>query len=409
MLRTHRALRQADWLSADRALAYCRLFSAAVLIFGLAAQAGIFLPALADPHWRPIASDFDPFWSGARLALQGHPVLAYDMPAIRAVEASAAQTSGGLFYYLYPPVWMLLCLPFAALPYILALPAFLAAGYIAFVFSLRALVPRGWPLLPVIVFPAAILNATIGQNGFVTASCFAGAMLLLDRRPALAGACLGLLVFKPQLAIGIPLALLLAWRLRALAACAVMAVSLLAMSWLVLGAGAWRAFFAATPFIQSILWDPGIWPKLVSVFTGVRLLGGSRALAGAVQAASGAAGLVALGWVAWRRPGAGAEVATLVAAAMLCTPYLMDYDLVCLAVPMAWLVSRGVAAGWLGYEKIMLVLCFVLPLAARNGNLAIGVSVMPVALAALLCVIVARVKQEGKHRRLTGRQQNYAP
>ena len=149
------ALRRADWLTADRARAYGTVLSVAVLIFGIAAQMKIFLPALSDPHWRPIASDFDPFWSGARLALQGHPALAYDMPAIRAVEAGGAQTSGALFYYLYPPVWMLLCLPFAALPYILALPTFLLAGYAAFTGCLRALLPRAWPLLPVLAFPAA--------------------------------------------------------------------------------------------------------------------------------------------------------------------------------------------------------------------------------------------------------------
>ena len=394
--RARGVLRQADWLTADRARAYANVLSVAVLVFGIAAQARIFLPAWSDPHWRPLASDFDPFWSGAALALQGHPALAYDMPTIRAVEAGGAQTSGALFYYLYPPVWMLLCLPLAALPYILALPAFLLTGYAAFVAGLRALLPKGWPLLPVLAFPAAILNATIGQNGFVTASCFGGAMLLLERRPALAGACLGALAFKPQLAVCVPLALALAGRWRALAACATVAVALLVLSWLVLGTAAWRAFLAATPFIRSILHDPGIWPKLVSVFAGMRLLGASTTLATATQAACALAGLAAVAWVSWRRSGAGAEMAMLVAAAMLCTPYLMDYDMVCLAVPMAWLAARGAQSGWLGWEKMLLAACFVAPLAARTSNLVVGLPVMPPVLLGLLGGVVRRVRAEAR-------------
>ena len=216
-------------------------------------------------------------------------------------------------------------------------------------------------------------------------------MLLLERRPGLAGACLGALAFKPQLAVGVPLALVLAGRWRALLTCAAVAVALPLLSWLVLGTVAWRGFFAAMPFIGSILHDPGIWPKLVSVFAGVRLGGGSPSVAAAAQGLCALAGLACVAWVAWRRPGAGAEMATLVAAAMLCTPYLMDYDLVCLAIPMAWVASRGAHGGWLNWEKIVLAACFIAPLGARGSNLVLGLSVMPPLLLALLWVIIHRV------------------
>ncbi len=387
------ALRGAAWLTEDRARAYGRLIGAAVLILGVAAQVKIFLPALADSHWRPLASDFDPFWSGARLALQGHPALAYNLPALRIVENTGAQSSG-LFYYLYPPVWLLLCLPLAALPYPLALAAFLLAGYAACCCCLRALLPRSWPTLPVMALPVLILNATIGQNGFVTGTCFAAAMLLLDRRPALAGACLGVFAFKPQLAVGIPLLLLLGRRWAALLSCGAVALCLVLASWAVLGTAAWQGFFAATPFIGAILHDPGIWPKLVSVFTAIRLAGGGIGLALGVQAACAA---VALGCVAYAglcRPGGGGEIATLAAASLLCTPYVMDYDLVCLSVPMAWLAGRGTRTGWLAWEKTVLAACYLVPALARSANLAAGVSLAPPVMLALLAVVTARVRHD---------------
>ncbi len=394
--RLARALRQADWLDADRALAYGRLLWAAVLVFGLAAQGKILLAALSDPAGRPIASDFDPFWSGARLAVQGRPALAYDAGTIQRMENTGAQLGQRSFPYLYPPVWMLLCLPLGLLPYAVALMAFLVTGYAAFAACLRALLPRRWPLLSVLAFPAAVLNATIGQNGFVSATCFAGAALLLDRRPALGGACLGLLAYKPQLAIGVPVWLLLAGRWRALVFCAATAVSLVVLSWAVLGTEAWQGFCVAAPSIRAVLYNFEVWPKLISVFTAVRLLGGPAPLATVAQGAVGLCVLACVAAVACRRPGAQAETATMVAATMLFTPYLMDYDLVCLAVPMAWLAARATATGWYGWEKIVLAASLLMPLGARACNLVAGVPLAPPVLAALLAVVVARVVKEGK-------------
>ena len=59
--------------------------------------------------------------------------------------------------------------------------------------------PNGWGwLIPVLAFPAMFWNLGVGQNAFLTASLFAGFTLMLDRRPATAGAMLGLLCYKPH-------------------------------------------------------------------------------------------------------------------------------------------------------------------------------------------------------------------
>ena len=386
-------MRTANWLNAERARGYGRLLAAAVLIFGIAAQAKIFLPAFSDASARPLASDFNAFWSGARLALAGQPALAYDTAHIAAMENSAAQMHALLYPYLYPPVWMLLCLPFGALPYLVALPAFLLIGYAICVSALRAMLPARWPVLSVVAFPAAILNAAIGQNGFVTMSCFAGALLTLERQPWLAGACLGVLAFKPQLAIGVPVALLLSRRWAALAACVATATASVLASWAVLGTAAWRAFFAAIPFIGNILNDRGISSKLISVYAGIRLSGGSVRFAMTVQVILSLAALGCVAYVSIKRVGAAAQVATLVAATMLCTPYLMDYDLVCLGVPMAWLAAQGVCTGWRDWEKLTLAAAYVVPLVARLLNVTAGLPIAPLMLTALLAVIVRRARE----------------
>ena len=56
--------------------------------------------------------------------------------------------------------------------------------------------------------PAVFINAVGGQNGTWTAALFGGGLSLLERRPLLAGGLLGLLSYKLQLGLLIPVALL---------------------------------------------------------------------------------------------------------------------------------------------------------------------------------------------------------
>ncbi len=73
--------------------------------------------------------------------------------------------------------------------------------------GVRALYPERWAVLLLLAFPAFWSNATYGQNGFLSAALLAGATHHLDKRPAVAGVCFGLLAYKPQLGLAVPLAL----------------------------------------------------------------------------------------------------------------------------------------------------------------------------------------------------------
>ena len=63
-----------------------------------------------------------------------------------------------------------------------------------------------------LAFPAVFLNAAHGQNGFLSAALLGGGLLIMDRRPLLAGVCFGAMAFKPHLALAIPFALIFARR-----------------------------------------------------------------------------------------------------------------------------------------------------------------------------------------------------
>src|SRR6266481_6505738 len=88
-----------------------------------------------------------------------------------------------------------------------------------------------WVLLA-LAFPAVFINLGHGQNGLLTAALLGAALLMLTRQPLLSGTLFGLLAYKPQFALVIPIALLASnqWRAIAAAAATIMALSVLSVA-----------------------------------------------------------------------------------------------------------------------------------------------------------------------------------
>jgi hypothetical protein len=388
----------ADWLTLERARAWLRILALGLALALLHGWATILLshqialiPRALDPAGKPAATDFLGFWSAGTLALQGHADRAYQPEAMIPIQTEAAWLAPGAYLgFFYPPVFLLACVPFALLPYPAAVIAFVAAPLAPLLVCLRRLFPT-IGLLPALAFPAMMLNAATGQTGFLTAACFAGAALWLETNPVAAGACLGLLACKPHLALGVPVALVAARRWRAAVAAAGTAIGLAALSWAVFGAAAWHGFLNAAPLARDALEnDRNDWGKSFSPFAAARLLHAGLTTAYAVQAI---AALIALGMViamCRRRPGALPEMAILAAAAMVCTPHVMDYDLVCLLIPAGWLAASAAATVWLPWEKLALALLFAAALLGRVVALGAGVPLGPLAVIAFLAVVWRR-------------------
>ena len=113
-----------------------------------------------------------------------------------------------LFAWHYPPVFHLAVLPLALLPYLWSYALWAAGTLALYLAVLRRLVPGPYTVWLLLAFPAAFLNVMHGQNGFITVALLAGAVMTLERRPWLAGLFIGLLCYKPQLGLLLPLVLL---------------------------------------------------------------------------------------------------------------------------------------------------------------------------------------------------------
>ena len=131
-----------------------------------------------------------------------------------------------------------------------------------------------------------------------------------------------------------------------------MALGLGALSLIAFGSASWQAFFHWMPVTSRIVLGEGHadFDRLQSLFGLVRAHGGEETLAWIVQAAGSIAVAVWLVFL-WRsRAAFDLKAAALAAGALLATPYLYMYDVVVLAVAVAFLIRHALARGFSASE-----------------------------------------------------------
>ncbi len=217
---------------------------------------------------------------------------------------------------------------------------------------------------------ATFYNLGVGQNGFLSAALMGAGLLLGPTRPLLAGVLIGLLAFKPQLGLLVPIALLATgnWRMIMTAGATIAAMSLAAF--LGMGIEPFKAFFSAiTSFGGLVMSDA--YPmafKLQSPYGVASVLGLAPAAALNVQYAFTLATACVV-FLFWRSPAAyDLKCAGLIIAATLSSPYLFTYDLTMLTVATAFLIRHGLQHGFSPLDSAAIlganVLIAIFPFAA---------------------------------------------
>jgi arabinofuranan 3-O-arabinosyltransferase len=306
-----------------------------------------------DPNGEGIPTDFVNVWAAGRLAIEGHPALAYDWDIQKQVElALLKQDFPGYFAWHYPPPFLFVASLLAQFPYSVAFIGWMAVSIVPYLVMMRGIVGRNFGWLLAIGFPMVFNNTLVGQNGFLTASLIGGTLYLLPMRPVLSGICLGLLSYKPQYGLLFPIVLIAASQWTVFFAAAVTAVAMAFASWLAFGTESWQAFFHWMPmFSQAFLTEgKATWWKLQSLFSLVRYFGGAEQLAWICQWIL--TGAVVVGLVTmWRsRVSYSLKAAALATGTLLTTPYLFMYDMMVLAIPVAFLVRIGLRTGFRTFE-----------------------------------------------------------
>jgi hypothetical protein len=324
-------------------------------------NAGIALWAIRT---RPsLNSDFLAFWSFPRFAAAFPVAGLYNADKLTAFQQTLYPGFHSFYPFLYPPTFLLASwwLNFCSFPTAQAL--WTAGGLAALIAATWALFPPGWraaALLAMLGSPASLLNFMTGETAYFTTALLLAGFALLPKRPLLAGIAFGLLTLKPQLGVLIPLALLARGDWRAIAAAAITALALVALScaafppdlWLIWARTlpAYQAdYFAATGLNLNIIVTPAA--NLVS-------LGAPPRIAWLVQAASALVVAIAVFW-AFRQRKYPLAVATLLCGGFLAVPHAYAYDSITLTAAMALCLLSTPTPAWL---RALGVLTYLAPL-----------------------------------------------
>jgi hypothetical protein len=100
--------------------------------------------------------------------------------------------------------------------------------------------------------------------------------------------------------------------------------------------------------------------------------------------------LGALFWLQRRDFRGASEGPALIAATLLASPFLLDYDLTLVGFPLAYAARRGLARGFAPFEKSALIVAYLLPLLSRLIAGALLLPIAPPILFALLWFVINR-------------------
>jgi hypothetical protein len=298
---------------------------------------------LVDAEGQAKAADFVAFWAAGKLVLAGQAADAYDWGIHKAVATASGIDMDGQFTFQYPPTFLLLTPLLALTPYPAAVVLWIAVSLPLYLTAVRLVVGNWSGTLAALAWPAVLWNMVVGQTGFLTAALLGGGIALIDKRPALAGICFGLLTYKPQFGLLIPVALVAGGRWRVVGWAALSTLALCALSTAVLGIEPWSAFFDSASRINDAILTSGAtnFSKLQSLYGYIRALGGS---ADAAWTAHGALVLMLAvfgAWI-WRSDASfDLKAAAVAVATILASPYSFIYDFVALAIPLMFLGRTG--------------------------------------------------------------------
>lgn len=385
-----------DMLSSGRWVTQARIRAVSAMM--LAGTSGVMLFLFIGAHGsvdmfgRPLGTDFSNVWAAGWMANHGEAAQAWNWPAHYRVQQWAHGRPDIPFYgWHYPPPFLMIASLLARLPYVPALIAWQLSTLMLLLLLIRRIVPGRDAMLAALGCPVVLICLGHGHNGFLTAALIGGGMLLLDRRPWLAGLLLGCLVYKPQFALLIPPVLIVTGNWRALLGAAVASTALCTLTFALWGWPVWQAFIDSLPLTRHIVIEQGStgWEKIQSAFSAIRMWGGPVPLAYAVQTLmTGAAIFAAL--FASRRGSRAPRGAAVLAAALLSTPYVLDYDFVVLGAAIAFMAADMRERGPLPWEASLLAFAWAAPLFGRGIAM---LTLVPLDLMAAIAVLMLAVRR----------------
>jgi hypothetical protein len=318
-----------------------------------------------DIEGHPLGVDFANIWAGPRIAAQHGVMILFNYETYHDLVAAIFGTNIKRMEWSYPPTMLLFATPLSLMPYHLTLIAWTFSGfalYAAVVLHRVAPAARPMGLIFLLLAPASLVNIVVGQNGFFTAAIVLGGVVLLERRPWLAGVLFGLLVVKPHLALLVPVALAAVGAWRTIVAAALTAGLLVGASAAAWGIDAWITWWTRTcAHIYLVLaqFEQFHTYMMPSVFASARAIGLPPDVANVVQAVVAVAVVLAAALVFRRTRDLALRALLLTSGAFLVSPYVFNYDMTAMTGALLWVMVSTVSASRL--DALIFGAAWVLP------------------------------------------------
>jgi hypothetical protein len=344
-------------------------------------------------HW-PLERDFVIFRVASEAIWRGDLITVFDPSRFSAL---LSDYFGPQVFtpFPYPPLAVWFVAPLAALPSVLAWPTWLVITFAGFAAALRRCFAGSWQwVLMLVAAPASLVNIASGQNGFLSAALLAGGLLLLERRPIVAGVLIGLLTFKPQLGILLPAVFLAGGYYRAFAGAAATTLLLFAGSVALLGWMPWSLYLDIGLQMQWRLLDEGVGAFTFMVptfFMAARLLGLPLWLSYAAHGIVAVAVLATCCWAIRRPAPLQRRIALVMTGALLVPPYVFNYDMTILlaAQVIAWPGYRNMN----GFDRAVFAMAWLVPAFVMEAGIA-RLPIAPLILLSQFLVLLRWVKSE---------------
>jgi hypothetical protein len=360
------------------------LWELSFVAWALLASYLLFAKGHLDWTHHALGRDFINYWTAGHLTLSGQVDDIFQPKLFLAHERQLFDPRLPFHFWSYPPPALFLVAPLGLTTYFSGFALWSLGGMAALYLALRLWPEPGWVRWMILLCPAAPTDIALGQNGAYTAALLIGGLMLMERRPGWAGVQFGLLIFKPQIGVLLPVTVLARRHWKVLAVAAITGLAVLLASLLIFGPGAWRGFFGPTLTTQALMLRQGHGPfrwMMPSSYMAARVLGFSWPDSAIIQTPFTLLAIVAV-WRVSIRPDVSAvwKAAVVMTATFVATPQAFNYDLIPVAAA-SLLLLRHDRRLWVSLPIV--ILAWTLPV-TMLGLQEIHAPIAPLVLTALL-------------------------
>jgi alpha-1,2-mannosyltransferase len=338
-------------------------------------------------------NDFFGLWSYAKIASTHSAADLYHLVTIRLRQVALGMSPDSQFLpFFYPPTALVVLWPLSLFPLALGYFIWMVGTLVLFVWAVVETCTRHLLcIIGIVLAPVCTINIAFGQSGFLSAALILAGVRFAGSRPILSGILIGLLSYKPQLGLLVPIALASAgfWTAFAAACATVIAMAIgttVAFGWAVWPA--WAATLSTTSGTLNELNRPMI-KFMPTIFDNLQMAGLPLNLALGVQVIVAIIVAFLISSCFRQNPGRLATAALLVGT-FLATPHAFVYDMPMVAAAMALFIEQRLqtSSTFSTVEVIILLIALMFPVIYLIEPLHFNLPISGVALLVLFGLIL---------------------